>query len=89
MCLRPGATVPGAKTISNEGYCGGKNPEDGICPKIFSYIKSEDLLANPNLKNLTVEKYNSTTVHINEKHERQESENKTEILTIIESGRIR
>lgn len=62
LCSRPGRVVPGATTISNEGYCGGKEENDGICSIIDLRMNSSDILQWSH--NLVASRVNSTTVNI-------------------------
>jgi hypothetical protein len=62
MCPRPGEVAPGAVVTSAEGYCGGKNPEDGICPVVIAHAEATALFRHRNPKNNVLERKSPTTV---------------------------
>lgn len=82
LCPRPGEVAPGAVVTSAEGYCGGKNPEDGICPKIPESTREK----GPLLENLIFKRVSTTRVTISRSVWPSEHSSPSELIYIIESG---
>lgn len=39
LCLRPGEPLPGGTDMSDEGYCGGEQPDVHVCSIIIDVVR--------------------------------------------------
>lgn len=86
LCLRPGKPVPGATTLSDNGYCGGEHLKDGVCPNILPYLKDGHLISEPNLDNLRLERKNKNTVYVYEICKEFGPDHEKLLVTVVKNG---